>query len=298
MLIMQEEIKVPTENSSLVQKVKSYADLTKLRLSSLVVVSALLGYMIAPGDVNYLQMIYLFAGGFLITGSSNAFNQVWEKDLDKLMKRTKNRPLPLGNLSVIESLIFAGVIGIGGIAFLWMVNHTCALLGVLALLLYVLVYTPLKTKTPFAVFVGALPGSIPPMLGYVAASGSFGLEAGILFMIQFFWQFPHFWAICWKLDDDYKLAGFRLLPSGFRDKKSAFQIMLYSGFLIPITMLPWAVSMSGILSMFFGIGASLCMLIPSVKLFRTLDMKYAKQVMFLSFVYLPFVLFIYYIDKI
>ena len=295
---MQEEIKVPTENSSLVQKVKSYADLTKLRLSSLVVVSALLGYMIAPGDVNYLQMIYLFAGGFLITGSSNAFNQVWEKDLDKLMKRTKNRPLPLGNLSVIESLIFAGVIGIGGIAFLWMVNHTCALLGVLALLLYVLVYTPLKTKTPFAVFVGALPGSIPPMLGYVAASGSFGLEAGILFMIQFFWQFPHFWAICWKLDDDYKLAGFRLLPSGFRDKKSAFQIMLYSGFLIPITMLPWAVSMSGILSMFFGIGASLCMLIPSVKLFRTLDMKYAKQVMFLSFVYLPFVLFIYYIDKI
>lgn len=298
MLIMQEEIKVPTENSSLVQKVKSYADLTKLRLSSLVVVSALLGYMIAPGDVNYLQMIYLFAGGFLITGSSNAFNQVWEKDLDKLMKRTKNRPLPLGNLSVIESLIFAGVIGIGGIVFLWMVNHTCALLGVLALLLYVLVYTPLKTKTPFAVFVGALPGSIPPMLGYVAASGSFGLEAGILFMIQFFWQFPHFWAICWKLDDDYKLAGFRLLPSGFRDKKSAFQIMLYSGFLIPITMLPWAVSMSGILSMFFGIGASLCMLIPSVKLFRTLDMKYAKQVMFLSFVYLPFVLFIYYIDKI
>ena len=295
---MQEEIKVPTENSSLVQKVKSYADLTKLRLSSLVVVSALLGYMIAPGDVNYLQMIYLFAGGFLITGSSNEFNQVWEKDLDKLMKRTKNRPLPLGNLSVIESLIFAGVIGIGGIVFLWMVNHTCALLGVLALLLYVLVYTPLKTKTPFAVFVGALPGSIPPMLGYVAASGSFGLEAGILFMIQFFWQFPHFWAICWKLDDDYKLAGFRLLPSGFRDKKSAFQIMLYSGFLIPITMLPWAVSMSGILSMFFGIGASLCMLIPSVKLFRTLDMKYAKQVMFLSFVYLPFVLFIYYIDKI
>jgi protoheme IX farnesyltransferase len=295
---MEKEVKVPAKKISLMQKIKSYADLTKLRLSSLVVISALLGYMIAPGEVSYIHLINLCAGGFLITGASNAFNQVWEKDLDKIMKRTKNRPLPLGNLSVIESLVFATIIGCGGLVLLWMVNDACAILGALALVLYVLVYTPLKTKTPFAVFVGALPGSIPPMLGYVAASGNFGLEAGILFMIQFFWQFPHFWAICWKLDDDYKLAGFRLLPSGFRDKKSAFQIMLYSGFLIPITMLPWVVNMCGVLSMYFGIGASLCMLIPSVKLFRTLDMKYAKQVMFLSFVYLPFVLFIYCIDKI
>ena len=295
---MQKNIKVPVKKISLIQKIKSYADLTKLRLSSLVVISALLGYLIAPGEADYLHLIYLFVGGFLITGSSNAFNQVWERDLDKLMKRTQNRPLPLGNLGVVESLVFASIIGFAGLFLLWLVNDACAILGILALALYVIVYTPLKTITPFAVFVGAIPGSIPPMLGYVAVSGEFGLEPGILFLIQFFWQFPHFWAICWKLDDDYKLAGFKLLPSGFRDKKSAFQIMLYSGFLIPITMLPWAINMSGILSMCFAIVASLSMLTPAVKLFRTLEMKYAKQVMFLSFVYLPLVLFIYYLDKI
>jgi protoheme IX farnesyltransferase len=279
-------------------KFKGYSDLTKLRLSALVVVSAVLGYLIAPGEFSLSTLVYLFLGGFFVTGSSNAFNQVLERDLDKLMKRTQNRPLPLGNLSVFEGLFFAFLIGFVGVFFLWLINDSCAFLGFLALILYVLVYTPLKTKTPFAVFVGALPGSFPPMLGYIAASGSFGLEPGILFIIQFFWQFPHFWALCWKLDDDYKLAGFVLLPSGYRDKKSAFQIMLYAAFLIPVTMLPWVVNMSGYFSMFFGILASLCMLIPAVRLYMSLDMKYAKQVMFLSFVYLPFVLLVYYLDKI
>lgn len=295
---MQNKATAQSKTVSLKVKLKSYSDLTKFRLSALVVVSAILGYLIAPGEFSLSTLINLFLGGFFVTGSSNAFNQVLERDLDKLMKRTQNRPLPLGNLSVFEGLFFAFLIGLVGVFFLWLINDSCALLGFLALVLYVVVYTPLKTKTPFAVFVGALPGSFPPMLGYIAASGSFGLEPGILFMIQFFWQFPHFWALCWKLDDDYKLAGFVLLPSGYRDKKSAFQIMLYAAFLIPVTMLPWVVNMSGYFSMLFGVLASLCMLIPAIRLYITLDMKYAKQVMFLSFVYLPFVLLVYYLDKI
>mgnify|MGYP001217722802 CR=1 FL=1 len=295
---MQNKVTAQSKTVSLKVKLKSYSDLTKFRLSALVVVSAILGYLIAPGEFSLSTLIYLFLGGFFVTGSSNAFNQVLERDLDKLMKRTQNRPLPLGNLSVFEGLFFAFLIGLVGVFFLWLINDSCAFLGFLALVLYVVVYTPLKTKTPFAVFVGALPGSFPPMLGYIAASGSFGLEPGILFMIQFFWQFPHFWALCWKLDDDYKLAGFVLLPSGYRDKKSAFQIMLYAAFLIPVTMLPWVVNMSGYFSMLFGVLASLCMLIPAIRLYTTLDMKYAKQVMFLSFVYLPFVLLVYYLDKI
>ncbi len=295
---MQNKVTAQSKTVSLKVKLKSYSDLTKFRLSALVVVSAILGYLIAPGEFNLSTLIYLFLGGFFVTGSSNAFNQVLERDLDKLMKRTQNRPLPLGNLSVFEGLFFAFLIGLVGVFFLWLINDSCAFLGFLALVLYVVVYTPLKTKTPFAVFVGALPGSFPPMLGYIAASGSFGLEPGILFMIQFFWQFPHFWALCWKLDDDYKLAGFVLLPSGYRDKKSAFQIMLYAAFLIPVTMLPWVVNMSGYFSMIFGVLASLCMLIPAIRLYISLDMKYAKQVMFLSFVYLPFVLLVYYLDKI
>ncbi|MFL2571697.1 MAG: heme o synthase [Parvicellaceae bacterium] len=295
---MQNKVTAQSKTVSLKVKLKSYSDLTKFRLSALVVVSAILGYLIAPGEFSLSTLIYLFLGGFFVTGSSNAFNQVLERDLDKLMKRTQNRPLPLGNLSVFEGLFFAFLIGLVGVFFLWLINDSCAFLGFLALVLYVVVYTPLKTKTPFAVFVGALPGSFPPMLGYIAASGSFGLEPGILFMIQFFWQFPHFWALCWKLDDDYKLAGFVLLPSGYRDKKSAFQIMLYAAFLIPVTMLPWVVNMSGYFSMLFGVLASLCMLIPAIRLYISLDMKYAKQVMFLSFVYLPFVLLVYYLDKI
>ena len=295
---MQNKVTAQSKTVSLKVKLKSYSDLTKFRLSALVVVSAILGYLIAPGEFSLSTLIYLFLGGFFVTGSSNAFNQVLERDLDKLMKRTQNRPLPLGNLSVFEGLFFAFLIGLVGVFFLWLINDSCAFLGFLALVLYVVVYTPLKTKTPFAVFVGALPGSFPPMLGYIAACGSFGLEPGILFMIQFFWQFPHFWALCWKLDDDYKLAGFVLLPSGYRDKKSAFQIMLYAAFLIPVTMLPWVVNMSGYFSMLFGVLASLCMLIPAIRLYISLDMKYAKQVMFLSFVYLPFVLLVYYLDKI
>jgi protoheme IX farnesyltransferase len=215
------------------------------------------------------------------------------------MDRTKNRPMPLGKVSVVEALVFSSVIGIIGILSLWQLNPLSAILGVLALASYVLIYTPLKTITPLSVFVGAFPGSVPPMLGYVAASGGFGLEAGILFLTQFFWQFPHFWSIAWKLHDDYQKGGFWMLPSlGGRDKKSAYQILLYTAALIPVGMLPWVIDMTGIVSAVIAIIFGILMCVPAYKLYKTLDTKFAKQLMFGSFLYLPLMLIVYLIDKI
>ena len=294
---MHKEINISSEKLTVIGRLKSYAELMKLRLSSLVVLSAILGYLLGPGAIIPFQVLLLCLGGFLITGASNAFNQIWERDLDKLMIRTQNRPLPLGKITVFESALVGVLLGITGVFILWLINDTCAVLGILALVLYVAVYTPLKTITPLAVFVGAIPGSIPPMLGFIAASGNFGLEAGVLFMIQFFWQFPHFWAIAWKLDDDYKKAGFRLLPSGNRDKRSAYQIMLYTLFLIPVAMLPWVIELCGITSMLLAVALRIVMLIPAIGLFKRMELKQASRLMFFSFFYLPLLLFIFFFDK-
>jgi len=192
-----------------------YAEFFKLRLSMLVVFSAVLGFFIAAGsDFSWSLLLFLVVGGFLVTGSSNGFNQIIEKDLDILMERTKGRPLPTGRMNALEGYIVASISGAAGIAILWYgLNPLSGILGALALFIYVMLYTPMKRISPFAVFVGAFPGAIPPMLGWVAFNGSFGLEAGILFAIQFIWQFPHFWAIAWKADEDYSRAGFKLLPS-------------------------------------------------------------------------------------
>jgi len=192
----QDEVNVTVERLSFSEKVSSYTALMKLRLAWLVVFSAILGYMLAPGAIVWMDVLFLGIGGFLVTGASNSFNQIWERDLDKKMDRTKNRPMPKGRVGVVEALVFSSLIGLIGILSLWQLNPLSAILGMLALVSYVLIYTPLKTITPLSVFVGAFPGSVPPMLGYVAASGGFGLEAGILFLTQFFWQFPHFLVNC------------------------------------------------------------------------------------------------------
>ncbi len=173
-------------------KLKAYSELMKLRLSSLVIFSSFLGYMIAPGEIEWLQILWLSIGGAFVTGAANSFNQIVEKDLDKIMDRTKKRPLPDNRLTVKEALVFSVIIALVGVGSLLLVNSLCASLGILAMALYVFAYTPLKRITPLSVFVGAIPGSFPPMLGYVAATGSFGLEAGVLFAVQFFWQFPLF----------------------------------------------------------------------------------------------------------
>jgi len=279
-------------------KIRGFIALLKLRLSSLVVMSAFFGFLLADGDLSSYVFLNLILGGILITGSSNGFNQIIEYKTDKLMSRTSNRPLPTKVLSITEALSFCIITGFLGLYLLASINSSSFILGLLAMIIYTVIYTPLKKITPFAVFIGAIPGSIPPLLGYVAEKENFGLEAGILFVVQFFWQFPHFWALAWKLDDDYKKAGFRLLPSGDRNQKSAFQIMLYSAFLVPVSMLPWASEMTGTWSMWAAVVISLIMYYPSVKLYFTLDKKYATQLMFMSFLYLPILFTMYCFNQI
>ncbi len=263
-----------------------------MRLASLVVFSAGISYMLAPAvTFESSKLLFLLLGGFLVTGSSNAFNQIIEKDLDKLMSRTNNRPLPAGRMSVRDALIFASLTGIIGIAILWFcLNPTSAILGALALVLYTLVYTPLKRITPFAVFVGAFPGAIPPMLGWVAATNNLDIHAWILFTIQFIWQFPHFWAIAWVLDDDYKKAGFKMLPSaGGRDKNSAFQTMVYALSLIPLSFVPHYFNIIGVVS---SVVISICgflFFMQALALYKKCDIRSARQLMFSSFIYLPIV---------
>jgi len=272
-------------------KLRVYAAFGKLRLASLVVFSSVLGYMMAASSVIWPEMIALIFGGFLVTASSNGFNQVIERELDKLMDRTKNRPIPVGSMNSREGLIVASVMGIIGLYLLFIFTNTLAgILGAFALFLYVVIYTPLKRVTPFAVLVGAFPGAIPPMLGYIAATGSFGLAPGILFAVQFIWQFPHFWAIAWKAHDDYQKAGFHLLPSpGGRDFSSAVQIATYSLFLIPVSCLPYIFGLSGVISLIVCLIAGLIFFYYSLRLLKTLDLKDATRLMFASFIYLPIV---------
>ena len=277
--------------------------LFKLRLSFLVVVSAVLGFFMGNVPFNAQSLIVLCLGGFLLTGGSNGLNQVWEREWDKLMTRTMNRPLPTMRLSAIEGIVISSVAGVAGILLLWVyINPASGILGLLAFFLYVFVYTPLKRITSLAVFVGAFPGAIPPMLGYVAATNNYGLEAGMLFAMQFMWQFPHFWAIAWVVHDDYLKGGYNLLP--FREgrtKKSAFQIFMYSLFLIPVSLLPWAAPihhpMVGNLAGTIALIGGLIMAYYAFQLYRTCEVAIARKLMFASFFYLPIVQLFYMLDK-
>ncbi len=278
-------------------KLREYAQFTKLRLSSLVVFSAIIGYFIAIEElqktVDWFEMSMLFFGGFLVTGASNGYNQVIEREYDKLMPRTATRPIPMDRMSVREGIIVATVIGVIGTAVLYVfVNPLSAILGLAAFLSYVFAYTPLKRITPFAVFVGAFPGAVPPMLGWVAATDGFGFigtNALLLFAVQFMWQFPHFWAIAWVVDDDYRRAGFRLLPSKERDKSSAFQVLIYAIFLLPISMLPLLFGMTGIIGISVVFVCGVLFIAQAWKLFNSLEIKAASKLMFGSFIYLPIV---------
>jgi heme o synthase len=284
---------------SMISKLQDYAQLTKLRLASLVVFSAAMAFLIAPGDINWSKFLLLIVGGFLVTGSANGFNQIIERDLDKLMTRTFNRPLPDSRITVGEAFAICAVMGASGVFILTLyMNILSGILGFIAILLYTFAYTPLKRKTPFAVFVGAIPGAIPPMLGWAAATGSLGIEAWTLFTIQFLWQFPHFWAIAWVLDEDYKKAGFNLLPSGQRDKASAFQALLYSLVLIPVGVMPYVFQMSGWISAIVISAVSIYFFLKAYKLYINCDEASARSLMFGSFIYLPVVLISLVLDKI
>lgn len=283
-----------------IAKAKAFWELLKFRLSLLVAFSCAFGYVLGSPDVNWGVLVMLFIGGFLVSGASIVVNQIIERDLDKLMSRTRNRPLPTGRLTVNEAITFCFVCLAAGVAILLAyTNLLTTVLSVISMILYSFVYTPLKRVGPIAVFVGAIPGALPPLLGWTAATGFISHEAMIIFGIQFIWQFPHFWAIAWVADDDYRKAGFKLLPSGGqKDLNTAIQIMIYTLFLIPLGLLPATFGITGINS---AIAVTICgvlFLAQTFSLMRSGDRKSALKIMFGSFIYLPVVQIAYLLDKI
>jgi len=285
---------------SAIAKVRAYAELLKARLSFLVAFSSGFGYSLATSNFNWAQFISLFFGGFLVSGAAVTINQILEKDADSLMKRTLNRPIPTGRISIKEAAVFSSVVGFLGLALLlYSTNPLTVLLSFISLILYSFVYTPLKRKGPVAVFVGAIPGALPPLLGWVAATGTISVEAILLFSIQFVWQFPHFWAIAWVAFDDYKKAGFRLLPSGGeKNLNNAIQIMTYTLFLLPLGVLPAKLGITGINSALVATICGALFLAQTFSLMKDGSRKSALKIMYGSFIYLPVVQIAYLLDKI
>ena len=297
-----EKIRLQTpEESTFSLFMDDFKQLTKVRLAVSVVFSSIAGYFLAADSPILIDVILLAFGGYFMVGASNAFNQVLEKDLDALMERTKNRPLPSGRMSVQSAITIATILTVLGLLVLYTINTRTALFGGISIFLYVCVYTPLKTRTPLAVFVGAFPGAIPFMLGWVAYTDYFGIEPGVLFMIQFFWQFPHFWAIGWMLDEDYKRAGFKMLPSGRADNATAFQIVFYTLWMIVISVLPATVYTGSFNLSIMGavvVGVlGLIMLYFALQLMINKTNEAAKRLMFSSVGYITLVQIIYVIDK-
>jgi heme o synthase len=284
----------------LLSRIRDYSQLLKPNLSIMVVFSSVVGYLLAPGvHFAWKEVIILFVGGMLVTGGANTINQILERYSDKLMKRTMNRPMPDGRMGATEAWIFATVSGITGSFLLaYYFNPLAGLLGFISLLLYAFAYTPMKKVHPIAVLIGAIPGALPPLIGWVAATGSLGVGGWILFLIQFFWQFPHFWAIAWVGFDDYNKAGIRMLPSkAGRTSFTGLQCMFYSLVLIPMAIMPRTVGLSGNIGMWVCIAAGAFYFMASLAFFFQNDHKSAKRVMFSSFLYLPVVLLALLFDK-
>ncbi|MCB0387486.1 MAG: heme o synthase [Winogradskyella sp.] len=281
--------------------ISDFKEITKIRLSVSVVFSSLAGYLLGVETVNYTTLLLLAFGGYFMVGASNAFNQIIEKDLDALMDRTKNRPVPAGRMSVSTAFIIGSVFTVSGIAILYSINPQTAMFGAISIFLYTCAYTPLKTKTPLAVFVGAIPGAIPFMLGWVAATNDFGIEPGTLFAIQFFWQFPHFWAIGWFLFEDYKKGGFFMLPTGKQDKGTAVQTIMYTIWTILVSIVPafgftgrlYLTPISAVIVFLLGLG----MLYYAIQLYKKMTVLAAKQLMLASVSYITLLQIVYVIDK-
>ena len=278
-----------------------FKQLTKVGLSLSVVFSAVAGYLLGVDTINWNTVILLALGGYLMVGASNAFNQVVERSTDALMKRTQNRPLPTGRMGVNTALIIAFTFTVFGLGILYSINPKSALFGAISIFLYTSAYTPLKPVTPLSVFVGAIPGAIPFMLGWVAATNQFGIEAGILFMIQFFWQFPHFWAIAWLQFDEYKKAGFNLMPMGKKDKLAVKQIIFYTFIMIVVSIIP-VLGMTGALKIHWSTAvlvllAGLVMLYYAYRLYKEQSDKQARNLMLASVLYITLIQIFYVIDK-
>ena len=275
--------------------------LIKYRLSLSVVLSSVCSYLIAFDIFSLITFSLLVIGGFFVVGASNGFNQVIERRRDALMIRTSSRPIPSGVMTVNKALLICITLAILGLSMLYLINFRTALFGLVSMIIYLGLYTPLKTLTPLSVFFGAIPGAIPFMLGWVAVTNKFSIETGILFMIQFFWQFPHFWAIGWMSHDDYKNAGFQMLPSGKRDNATAFQIVFYSIWMIIVSSLPYfnftGKLSIGTYSLILILISGLLMLYQALKLMRYKDKQNAIRLMYVSIFYLSFIQIIFVIDK-
>ncbi|MCB0506288.1 MAG: heme o synthase [Cyclobacteriaceae bacterium] len=287
------------------ERIRAYIELLKLRLSFLVAFSSAFGYTLGATNFSWATLGLLFLGGLLVSGASVTINQILEKEYDALMKRTQKRPLPTNRISIKEAVVFTILIGVVGLTILAIAtNWLTVSLSLLSLVLYGFVYTPLKRVGPIAVFVGAIPGALPPLLGWVAATGRIDLPAVVIFGLQFIWQFPHFWAIAWVADEDYKKAGFKLLPAGGRrDLNTAFQIMIYTLVLVPLGVLPAQFGITGIYSAFV---VTLCGALFFSQTFFLMKQclsgessanKAARSIMFGSFLYLPIVQIAFLLDK-
>ncbi len=298
---MTGDIHTTATSAKWVQKIKDYVQLTKFTLSFTVVFSCVICYLLAPKVVEYdwKMIILLFIAGLLVTGSANAINQAVEKDTDAMMKRTGKRPVASGRMSVQEAFTFAFIAGLAGV---WMMYHffnlSSALLSAFSLFLYAYIYTPLKKVSSIAVLVGAFPGALPCLIGWVAGNDDFSAGGWILFAIQFLWQFPHFWAIAWVAHGDYSRAGFKLLPSDKGPtKNTAIQTVMYSVLMIPVGMLPYYYGLTGKLSLWIVLACNIFIVVQCVRLYISMDVKAARRVMFSSYIYLPIVLLALLADK-
>ena len=277
-------------------------ELTKFRLTLSVVFSSFISYFLGASEVNLIQLFYLIAGGILIVSSSNIFNQIIERDLDKLMKRTQNRPLPKKEITPKLALFLAILSALIGLIFMYLINLKVAILAAVSIFLYTAIYTPMKLISPFSVFVGAIPGAFPFMIGWVAATNDIGIEALTLFLMQFFWQFPHFWSIGWSQNSDYEKAGFKMLPTGRKDKSTSAQILFYSIWAVLVSIIPFfgitgelKLSIIGVLAV-FALGALL--IYKSYILFLDGKNENAKKLMLTSVIYLTFIQLTFLFDKI
>lgn len=278
-----------------------FKEITKARLAISVVFSSIAGYLLGAIQIEWSALLLLAFGGYCMVGASNAYNQIIEKDLDALMNRTKNRPIPSGRMSVNQALTIAVSLTIIGVVTLYILNPKTAMFGAISIFLYTSVYTPLKTKTPLSVFVGAFPGAIPFMLGWVAATNDFGIEPGTLFMIQFFWQFPHFWALGWMLDEDYKKGGFKMLPTGRKDRSTALQIIMYTIWMMLISVIP-VFGITGRLQLsipaaIIVLSMGMVMLIFAFRLYERGDNPSARKLMLASVGYISLMQIVYVVDK-
>ncbi len=289
--------------SLVLQKVRDYTQLIKIRLTLTVVFSSVLAFLIAsPGAIDWVAVLILFSGGFLVTSAANALNQVLEKDYDRLMERTAERPLAAGRMKMAEAVMVAGLMTLSGIIFLAMFNPWTAFFGMVALVSYAFIYTPLKRIAPIAIFVGAIPGALPALIGCTAAEGRLTLLGLTLFSLQFFWQFPHFWSIGYLGFGDYRKAGFRFIPSGKTedtpDRNIGLQALFYALLLSVASIGPWLLGATGWISAVIAVGVGLVFVYFAWNFYRKFERKGALKLMFFSFLYIPLTFIAFYLDKI